>query len=106
VTNVVAAVDCGATSVRVCRVDLEARTIDPQIVHRVAHSPRRDAVGHLRWDWDLITSAVDEGLERALGLGPLASIGVDTWAVDYGLLDGSGALIAAPYAYRDHRTDG
>jgi rhamnulokinase len=106
VTNVVAAVDCGATSVRVCRVDLDAPSLVPQIVHRVAHSPRRDAAGNLRWDWSLITAAVIEGLERARDLGPLASIGVDTWAVDYGLLDDSGTLIGAPYAYRDHRTDG
>ena len=51
-------------------------------------------------------SAVKTGLERCLELGPLASIGVDTWAVDYGLLDDSGKLISAPYSYRDHRTDG
>jgi rhamnulokinase len=105
-STVVAAVDCGATSVRVCRVDLAASTLAPEIVHRVAHAPRRDAAGHLRWDWELITGAVVEGLERCLELGPLASIGVDTWAVDYGLLDIDGRLISHPYSYRDHRTDG
>lgn len=103
--SVVAAIDCGATSVRVCRVDLDAPTLVPEVVHRVAHSPQRDSVGHLRWDWDLIMSAVVEGLERCLELGPLASIGVDTWAVDYGLLDDRGQLLSAPYSYRDHRTD-
>lgn len=102
---VVAAVDCGATSVRVCRIDLDAPTLAPEVVHRVAHAPVSDAVGHLRWDWDVIIAAVFEGLERCLELGPLASIGVDTWAVDYGLLDESGQLISPPYSYRDHRTD-
>ncbi len=102
---VVAAIDCGATSVRVCRVDLDAPTLTPEVVHRVTHSPRRDPAGHLRWDWDLIVEAVVTGLERCLELGPVASIGVDTWAVDYGLLDESGQLLGAPYSYRDHRTD-
>ena len=102
---VVAAVDCGATSIRVSRVDLDAPTLVPEVVHRVAHAPVHDANGHLRWDWDAIMSGVVEGLERCLRLGPLASIGVDTWAVDYGLLDESGQLLSAPYSYRDHRTD-
>lgn len=102
---VVAAIDCGATSVRVCRVDLDAPTLIPEVVHRVSHTPQRDAAGHLRWDWDLIIDAVVDGLHRCLDLGPLASIGVDTWAVDYGLLDESERLISAPYSYRDHRTD-
>lgn len=104
--TVVAAVDCGATSVRVCRVDLEATTLVPDIVHRVAHTPRRNAVGDLRWDWNHIVGAVVVGLERCLEVGPLDSIGVDTWAVDYGLLDESEQLISAPYSYRDDRTSG
>lgn len=103
--TVVAAVDCGATSVRVCRVDLAADTITPEVVHRVAHAPRRDAAGHLRWDWATITSAVIAGLDRSIERGPLASIGIDTWAVDYGLLDETGELVAPPFSYRDHRTD-
>lgn len=104
--TVVAAVDCGATSVRVCRIDLGAEHLSPQVVHRVAHAPLRDPAGHLRWDWDRITSAVVDGLERAAELGPLTSIGIDTWSVDYGLLDEHGGLLSAPYSYRDHRTDG
>lgn len=103
--NVVAAIDCGATSVRVCRVDLDSATLAPQVVHRVAHSPWRDTAGHLRWDWRAITTAAVEGLERCLEIGPLDSIGIDTWAVDYGLLDDAGQLIADPFSYRDHRTD-
>lgn len=103
--TIVAAVDCGATSVRVCRVDLDAATLTPEVVHRVAHAPRSDAAGHLRWDWRTITTAVVDGLEMCLALGPLDSIGIDTWAVDYGLLDAEGDLLSDPYCYRDHRTD-
>ncbi|MFZ1489796.1 MAG: FGGY-family carbohydrate kinase [Ilumatobacteraceae bacterium] len=103
--SVVAAVDCGATSIRVCRVDLDAATLTPEVVHRVTHTPWRDAAGHLHWDWTTITTAVTDGLERCHALGPLDSIGIDTWAVDYGLLDDTGSLIGDPYSYRDHRTD-
>ena len=42
----------------------------------------------------------------ALAAGPVASIGVDGWGVDYGLLDGRGALLSPPYCYRDERTQG
>ena len=103
--SAVAAVDCGATSVRVCRVELDAPTLEPEVVHRVPHGPVADRNGHLRWDWPRIVAGVVEGLERCLERGPLASIGVDTWAVDYGLLDESGRLLSAPFSYRDHRTD-
>jgi rhamnulokinase len=101
----VAAVDCGATSVRVCRVELDTPTLEPEVVHRVPHGPVADRSGHLRWDWPRIVAGVMEGLERCVERGPLVSIGVDTWAVDYGLLDESGRLLSAPFSYRDHRTD-
>jgi len=101
----VAAVDCGATSVRVCRLDLDAPLLVPQEIHRVTHSPQSDTGGHLHWDWNHICAAIVEGLIRCKELGSLASIGIDTWAVDYGLLDDTGTLISAPYCYRDHRTD-
>ncbi len=105
-STVVAAIDCGATSVRVCRIDLDARPLVPEVVHRVTHVPRRDVAGHLRWDWAHIFHSIVEGLDRCLELGPLASIGVDTWAVDYGLIDDRGDLLGDPFSYRDHRTDG
>ena len=97
----VAAVDWGAGSIRVCRVDLTTMQLD--VVHRHEHQPVRDAAGHLRWDWDRLVAETEKGLEVA---GPVASIGVDTWGVDYGLLDGDGHLVAPPFSYRDHRTDG
>ncbi len=101
----VAAVDLGATSVRVATVDLLAPSPRLDLVHRVAHVPVPVA-GALRWDWARIMAAVEEGLARALADGPLASIGVDAWGVDYGLLDEDGALVAPPVSYRDARTDG
>jgi rhamnulokinase len=51
-------------------------------------------------------SHVERGLEMGLAAGPVASIGVDGWGVDYGLIDGHGELIDLPYSYRDPRTKG
>lgn len=49
-------------------------------------------------------SEVTTGLEIGVDSGPVDSIGIDTWGVDYGLLDSSGQLISLPYSYRDKRT--
>ena len=46
------------------------------------------------------------GLQQARASGPLASIGVDGWAVDYGLLDEDGVLLSDPHSYRSPRTEG
>jgi rhamnulokinase len=102
----VLAVDLGATSVRVVAVDLAAPRPAAQVLHRVAHRPVRHGDGSLRWDWDGIVGEVERGLEAGLASGPVASIGVDGWGVDYGLLDGRGALLSPPYSYRDDRTGG
>ncbi|MBA3653694.1 MAG: rhamnulokinase [Actinobacteria bacterium] len=101
----VAAVDLGATSARVAVVDLDREPLEAEIVHRYAHQPITWSDGSLRWDWERLMAEVEVGLERALEGGPLASIGVDTWGVDYGLLGDGGALLSPPYSYRDSRTD-
>ena len=92
----VAAVDLGASSGRVATVDLD--TLDLEIVHRFVHEP----VGG-RWPWERIVAEVERGLVAA---GAVASIGVDTWGVDYGLLGNDGALLSPPHAYRSDRTAG
>jgi rhamnulokinase len=102
----VAAVDLGATSVRVTVIDLNAEAPDPQVVHRIPHELVAHPDGTMRWDWNHIVAAVEHGLGLALEAGPLASVGVDGWAVDYGLLDRDGALLSAPISYRDPRTAG
>jgi rhamnulokinase len=100
----VAAVDLGASSVRIAVIDLDATPPSVDIVHRYPHGPVRDSAGHLRWDWPRLLDEVERGLALALDAGPLASIGIDTWGVDYGLLGASGALLSPPYSYRDDRT--
>jgi len=103
--TVVAAVDFGATSIRVGRVDLAADPITVDIVHRHHHKPVAHPDGSLRWDWRRLLAETERGLELALEQGPLASIGVDTWGVDYGLVAADGTLLGDPHCYRSSRTE-
>ena len=102
----VAAVDMGATSVRVAVVDLDADRPVVDVVHRWFHEPTTRPDGSLRWRWDELLGSVRDGLERARDAGPLSSIGIDGWAVDYGLLDEGGRLLSDPHSYRSPRTEG
>ncbi|GLY47030.1 rhamnulokinase family protein [Lentzea sp. NBRC 102530] len=96
-----AAVDLGASSGRVVRGTVADGNVHIEEVHRFPNGPvHRD--GHLRWDLPALYHEVLTGLRRA---GPVTSIGIDSWAVDYGLLGESGELLANPVAYRDSRTD-
>ena len=103
-TTRVAAVDLGASSVRVAVVDLDRSPARVEVVHRRRHRPTRRSDGTLRWNLKEILSAIGRGIELALSQGPLASIGVDTWGVDYGLLDREGRPVGDPICYRDPRT--
>lgn len=97
----VAAVDLGATSGRVMLGRVTDAGVALEQVARFAHEPVRLPDG-LHWDLlHLYASALD-GLRAAAASAPLDGIGIDSWAVDYGLLRGD-ALVGLPYAYRDER---
>lgn len=99
----VAAVDLGAESGRVTTVTFDGQRLELQIVNRFANTPRVSK-GMLRWDVDTLWSNIRDGLaELSSGDRPIASVGVDTWGVDYGLFDAAGALIDDPVCYRDER---
>lgn len=102
----VLAVDWGASSIRVGRVTFRGDHVSADVVHRVTHQPVADATGGLRWDMDHLLAETERGLTVALDRGPAASIGIDTWGVDYGVVDDSGRLLSAPWSYRDPRTGG
>ena len=102
----VAAVDMGATSIRVAVVDLHAARPEVVVVHRWFHRPEPRSDGSVRWRWSELLDNVRVGLERARESGPLASIGIDGWAVDYGLLGDDGQLLSDPHSYRSPRTEG
>lgn len=103
----VAAADIGASSGRVMLGRIGGGELHVTEVHRFANAPGRRA-GALRWDLPALTRGVLTGL-RAAGAangGGLDGIGIDTWAVDFGLLDADGRLLADPVHHRDPRTDG
>jgi len=101
-----AAIDLGASSGRVAVGSLESGLLKIQEVHRFKHEAKELEGRGLRWEWAKIVDEVKIGLLKAQELGEIISIGIDTWAVDYGLLDSQGELIEDPYCYRDSRTDG
>jgi sugar (pentulose or hexulose) kinase len=97
-----AAVDLGASSGRVMVGRAGPGELSLTEVHRFANEPVAVG-GTLHWDILALYRGVLEGLRAA---GPVDAVGIDSWAVDYGLLDASGALLGNPVHYRDARTDG
>lgn len=97
-----AAVDLGASSGRVMVGRVGPDTLELTEAHRFANRPVRLPEG-LRWDVLSLYAGVLDGLRAA---GDVDSVGIDSWAVDYGLLDADGALLGNPVHYRDARTDG
>ncbi|ARC57850.1 Rhamnulokinase [Frondihabitans sp. 762G35] len=104
----VAAVDLGATSGRVVvghvgRDELRLQHV-ARFPNRPVAVPEEDGRLGLHWDLLGLWTAIGDGLGEAVRAAPaLASIGIDSWAVDYGLLR-SGRLVGMPYHYRDERT--
>lgn len=102
-SGTVAAVDLGATSGRVMLGHVGANELQLEPVARFANGPV-EIDGGLHWNLTGLYGSVLAGLAEAATRAPnLASIGIDSWAVDYGLLSG-GRLLAEPFHYRDSRT--
>ena len=102
------AVDLGAGSGRVFLAGVNPNEFLLEEIHRFQYPPRV-IDGNLRWDLQHILAEIKNGLKAAgkraneLGLR-IESLGIDSWGVDYGLLDANGNLIADPVCYRDDRT--
>jgi rhamnulokinase len=105
--STVLAFDLGASSGRAMLGRLAAGKLSLEEVHRFSNDPVRYN-GELHWDMPRLWREVQNGLHLAAAHcgGGLASVGVDTWGVDYALLGESGTLIENPYHYRDQRTQG
>lgn len=103
-TRAVAAVDLGATSGRVMIGRVGPDTLELELVTRFPNGPVEREDG-LHWDFDALYDHILEGLTEAVRREPaIESIGIDSWAVDYGLLR-DGELLAQPFHYRDARTE-
>ncbi|WP_306987782.1 rhamnulokinase [Amycolatopsis thermophila] len=104
-----AAVDLGASSGRVMAGAVGPGVLSVEEVHRFPNGGVRVAHGGgstLHWDILGLYREMLTGIQAAQRGGELAGLGIDSWAVDYGLLDASGALLGNPVNYRDSRTDG
>ena len=98
-----AAVDLGATSGRVMLGHLGPDQLSVAAVHRFPNDPVRVADG-LHWNILELYRNILVGLRKAVATQPdLAGVGIDSWAVDYGLVSGD-RLINNPFHYRDERT--
>lgn len=102
-TGAVAAVDLGATSGRVIVGHVGPDSLEATAVARFPNDPVRAGDG-LHWDILGLYGAALGGLREAFRQEPgITSIGIDSWAVDYGLLRGD-RLLGNPFHYRDERT--
>lgn len=100
-------VDLGAGSGRVVAGCLAEGRWALEEVGRFPTPVSNDAAcGYQCWDLDAIVGHVRAALERAAALGPVASVGVDSWGVDYILLDGDLREVGKAVCYRDKRTNG
>ncbi len=96
-------VDLGAGSGRVIAARWDGGRITMETVNRFDNVPV-SLNGHLFWNVPSLIASIRAGLAAAQAkYGEIASVGVDTWGVDYALLDRSGRMLSLPYAYRDVR---
>jgi rhamnulokinase len=99
-------VDLGAGSGRVILGRFGKEKLELEELHRFPNRVARSG-GHERWNSAALFAEIVDGLAKLPDGGRgVASIGVDTWAVDYGLFDGAGRLLEEPICYRDDRTRG
>ncbi|MFI5097894.1 MAG: rhamnulokinase family protein [Candidatus Acidiferrales bacterium] len=103
----VVAIDLGAESCRVSLLDWRPQDATLRIVHRFHNGPH-EREGHLYWSISGLREGILEGLRLAARetTGPIDSIGVDGWAVDYVRVDGDRKPLQDPFCYRDPRTEG
>ncbi len=100
------ALDLGAESGRAIVATLDDEKLTLNEVHRFRNNPVRLLDG-IHWDVLGLWSEIKAGIAAAIksGANPVG-IGLDTWGVDFALLDKNGALLSNPFHYRDARTDG
>lgn len=101
----VLAFDFGASSGRAIVGKYADGEIELEEVHRFSNYPTAEN-GTLYWNYDKLFQQVLLGIKKASARYSIASLGIDTWGVDFGLLDAQGQLLSKPVSYRDTRTKG
>ena len=101
----VLAFDFGASSGRAIIGSFDGEKITLKEVHRFTNDPV-ELGGTLYWDVLRLFYEIKQGIVKAKIAGGFDSIGIDTWGVDFGLIDKNGRLLENPVHYRDKRTSG
>lgn len=105
-SNYYLAIDIGASSGRHILGSIENGEIQIEEIHRFENKLHQED-GYLCWDYSVLFDEILEGLRKAKTMGKVPSyIGIDTWAVDFVLLDGEDGLTTPMISYRDNRTKG
>ena len=100
----VLAFDFGASSGRAMLGSFDGNTISIREIHRFSNDPETIGPGYY-WDIVRLYQEIKAGLAKAREAGEFQSLGIDTWGVDYGLIDGKGNLMGLPRHYRDGRNE-
>lgn len=99
------AIDFGGGSGRVIAGHIEGKRLEMQEIHRFPNRQIRLG-GHVYWDFLSLFEEMKTGIRKAVGQGRrIRSIGIDTWGVDFGLIDHAGSLLGNPQCYRDPCTE-
>lgn len=100
----VLAFDFGASSGRAMLGSFEGGKITIEEIHRFSNDP--ESIGdNYYWDTIRLYHEIKTGLSKAQEYGGFDSVGIDTWGVDYGLIDENGCLVGMPRHYRDGRNE-
>ena len=100
------AVDIGASSGRHILAHLEDGRMQLEEIHRFPNGMVRRQ-GHLAWDLIQLFEEIKRGMIKCKEMGKIPeSVGIDSWGVDYALIDREGRRLGEAYGYRDQRTDG
>lgn len=101
------AIDLGAESGRAVLGWWDGACLQLREIHRFPNRPVSIG-GTLYWDVFFLFAEIQQSLQKAQAESPepVESVGVDTWGVDFALLDSQGRLLSAPVHYRDRRTEG
>ena len=98
------AFDFGASSGRAILGTYDGERICMEEIHRFSNDPVNIA-GVFHWDVLRLFHEIKQGITKAVHAGGFDAIGIDTWGVDFGLIDKRGRLINNPVHYRDVRTN-
>ncbi len=101
----VLAFDFGASGGRAMCGTFDGDKISIEELHRFSNDPVI-LNGSMYWDVLRLFFEIKQGLIKAKKCGKIESIGIDTWGVDFGLIDEEGRLLENPVHYRDARTEG